>query len=63
METKGWLQSKTMWFNVLSLVAGGSGYVAGAMSAHPTLVCILVIVQAVGNLVLRKFTNTSIAKA
>jgi len=61
METKQWWTSRTMWFNVLSLVAGGAGYSAGALSAYPTLVCVFVIVQAIGNLVLRRITTTAIA--
>lgn len=61
METKGWLASKTMWFNVLSLVVAGSSWGAGALTAHPDLVCALVIIQAVGNLLLRRMTKTVIA--
>ena len=61
MDTKRWLASKTMWFNVLSLVVGGAGWGAGALTAHPDLVAALVIIQAVGNLILRRMTKTAIA--
>ncbi len=62
METKGWLASKTMWFNALSVIVAGASWGAGSLTSHPDLVCILVIVQAIGNLILRRFTNTAIAK-
>lgn len=61
MESKGWLQSKTMWFNIFSIVAGGAGYLSDALSSHPTFVCVLVILQAVGNLILRKMTVKPVA--
>jgi hypothetical protein len=61
METKTLWQSKTVWFNVLSLVIGGAGYGAGALSAYPEVVCALVIIQAIGNLILRRVTKTAIA--
>jgi hypothetical protein len=62
MENKGWLASKTMWFNVLTLVVSGATWGAGALTAHPDFVCVLVIVQAVGNLILRRFTSVPIGK-
>jgi hypothetical protein len=61
METKKWLASKTIWFNVLSLVVAGASWGAGALTAQPDLVCALVIIQAVGNLLLRRMTKTAIA--
>jgi hypothetical protein len=61
METKKWLASKTMWFNVLSLVVAGASWGAGALASHPDLVAALVIIQAVGNLILRRMTHTAIA--
>jgi len=63
MNSKSWINSKTAWYNVLSIVVAGASWGAGSLSAHPDLVCILVIVQALGNLILRKFTNTAIGKA
>ena len=60
MSDKKWYASKTVWFNVLSLVAGVSGWGAGAMTEYPGVVCVLVIIQALGNLALRKMTTTPI---
>jgi len=60
METKKWYASKSVWFNVISLVAGISGWGAGTLTTSPGVVCILVIIQAVGNLLLRKMTTTAI---
>lgn len=62
METKKWYASKTVWVNAIALVAGVSGWGAGTITEYPTLVCVLVIVQAVGNLFLRKMTTTAITK-
>jgi hypothetical protein len=62
METKKWYQSKTVLFNIVSLVAGISGWGAGTLTTSPGLVCALVIIQAIGNLVLRKMTTTAITK-
>ena len=60
METKKRYASKSDWFNVISLVAGISGWGAGTLTTSPGVVCILVIIQAVGNLLLRKMTTTAI---
>jgi hypothetical protein len=57
---KKWYQSKTVWFNMISLVAGVSGWGAGTMTSYPEIVCVLVIIQALGNLVLRRMTSTSV---
>jgi hypothetical protein len=62
METKRFFLSKTIWFNVISIVAGVSGWGAGTLTTSPGLVCTLVIIQAVGNLLLRKMTTTAITK-
>jgi hypothetical protein len=61
MESKSMFASRTVWFNLLTLVVGGASYGAGALSAYPELVCALVIIQAIGNLVLRRITKTAIA--
>jgi uncharacterized membrane protein YtjA (UPF0391 family) len=60
MESKKWYQSRTVIFNIISLVAGVSGWGAGTMTSYPEIVCALVIIQAVGNLVLRRMTSASI---
>jgi hypothetical protein len=62
MDTKKWYTSKSIWFNVISLVAGVSGWGAGTMTSYPEIVCALVIIQAVGNLVLRRMTTTAVTK-
>jgi hypothetical protein len=60
METKPFWQSRTMWLNTIALVAGVAGWGAGTITSYPGVVCILVIIQAVGNLLLRKMTTTAI---
>jgi hypothetical protein len=60
MSNKPWYTSKTIWFNAISLVAGVSGWGAGTMTSYPEIVCVLVIIQAIGNLILRRMTSTPI---
>lgn len=57
------LQSKTVWFNVLTVLAGVAGYVAGheAMQNYETIVPIFVAVQGAVNIVLRFLTSKPIA--
>jgi hypothetical protein len=57
---KSILLSKTIWVNILSLVATGTGFATGTLTQYPTLVCVLVLVQAVANLVLRLMTKESV---
>jgi hypothetical protein len=55
--TKGFLTSKTLWINTISLVATGTGFFAGALTSHPDLVCWLVLIQAAANIMLRFMTK------
>ena len=49
--------SKTLWFNGLSLLATGAGFLSGNLSAHPEIVTALVLIQALANIVLRLVTK------
>lgn len=58
--SKSFWTSKTLWVNGITLLATGTGFFAGALSAHPDLVCWLVLVQAVANLILRWVTKVPV---
>jgi len=62
-DTKSPLASKTVWFNILTLVAGVAGYIAGAdaMSQYPAVIPIFVAVQGAVNIVLRFLTSKPLA--
>ncbi len=53
--------SKTLWFNGLSMLATGAGFLSGSLAAHPEIVTVLVIVQALANIVLRFVTVEPVA--
>ncbi len=59
---KSFLASKTLWFNGLSLVATGAGFLSGNLSAHPEIVTALVIIQALANILLRMVTTQPVTK-
>ncbi|MFA5345369.1 MAG: hypothetical protein WC315_03765 [Candidatus Omnitrophota bacterium] len=59
--TKSIFASKTLWVNTISLVATGTGFFAGALTAHPDLVCWLVLIQAAANIVLRFMTKEPVS--
>lgn len=48
--------SKTLWFNGLTMLATGIGFVSTNLAAQPTIVATLVLVQALCNIVLRFMT-------
>jgi hypothetical protein len=59
---KTWWQSKTLWFNIVTLILGVLGAVLGVVKTE-LWVIILTAVIALGNGVLRIwFTDTGIAK-
>lgn len=55
---KKWYQSKTLWVNVLTLVAGTVGYIAGhdLIADHSSVVALLVAIQGGVNVALRFVT-------
>lgn len=59
---KKWFNSKTIWFNLLSVVATSTGWFIGVLTGHPYLVVSLVLLNAIANMVLRFSTKTSITK-
>ncbi len=64
MEPKDWFRSKTLWLNVLALVAVAAGFVAdntGALSLPPQTAVWATLVLALANAGLRLYTNTPIA--
>lgn len=56
------VSSKTVWFNILSLVAGVCAYVAGAeqLAEYPAVAPIFVAVAGAVNIVLRFMTTEPI---
>ena len=59
---KRWYQSKTVWVNLLTLLAGTVAYVAGneLVADNASFVAALVALQGGVNVVLRLVTSTSI---
>lgn len=55
---KKWYESKTVWVNVLTLVAGMVGYLAGhdLIADHASAVAVLVAIQGGVNVALRFVT-------
>jgi predicted membrane channel-forming protein YqfA (hemolysin III family) len=59
---KQWYQSKTLWFNIITLVVGVVAAILGLVETK-VWVIILTAVNALGNGVLRIFfTNSAVAK-
>jgi hypothetical protein len=57
---KAWYKSKTLWFNVITLILGILGAIAGIVESR-TAIVVLVAFEALGNGVLRIwFTDTAI---
>ena len=55
---KKWYQSKMLWVNILTLIAGGLGYFAGhdLIQDHASVMALLVAVQGGVNVALRFVT-------
>ena len=55
---KKWYQSKTLWVNILTLLAGGLGYFAGhdLIQDHASVMALLVAIQGGVNVALRFVT-------
>jgi len=62
---KPWYLSKTIWINLLTLLAGLLGYLLGhdVVQDYPTMISILVAVQGAINILLRIVTSQSIGKS
>lgn len=58
---KSVFQSKTVWFNVLTLLVAIIGTVIDSNFLSPNLLKIFGVVLAVGNTILRFFTTTAIS--
>lgn len=56
VQTKGWYASKTVWFNILTLVGVAAAYRGFDLSADD-LVALSVACSSVGNIVLRFITD------
>ncbi len=57
---KKWYQSRTLWFNLLTLVVSLGGELTHAFSFNATTLKIIGIVVLVGNAILRLMTTTAI---
>jgi hypothetical protein len=62
MDPKSPLASRTVWFNILTLVAGVAAYVAGSdvMAEYPAVVPVFAAVAGAVNIVLRFLTSKPI---
>jgi hypothetical protein len=59
---KKWFESKTLWFNIITLVLGVTGAVVGIIRSEEWII-ILAVVNALGNGILRIwFTESAIVK-
>jgi len=57
---KNFVLSKTLWFNALTGLVWLSGALLDLLTAHPYLIVTLVIIQTVGNGILRIATKTGL---
>lgn len=57
---KKWFNSKMIWFNILTLVATGTGWAIGYLTAYPKTVAALMLASAVSNILLRFLTELKI---
>ncbi len=58
---KKWYQSKTLWFNILTVLVGTVGELTNVITMDAKTAQIFAAVLAVGNFILRFLTTTSIA--
>lgn len=62
MNAKPWYASRTLWFNIVSLVVAVAGVLLDPQLAlSPAVMTTLTVVITVGNMVLRALTNQPIA--
>ena len=59
MDTKKSWQSKTVWLNAVTLAVGVATYLTtnDIVRQHPVAIAVLIVLQSVGNLVLRFATS------
>jgi len=59
---KKWYLSKTLWVNLLTLLAGLLGYLLGQdlVQEYPALVSVFVAIQGFVNIILRLVTSKAI---
>lgn len=57
---KPWYASKTMWFNILTILGTGTGWALNYLTPFPWVVVGLVIAQAGINIALRFVTKKAI---
>ena len=57
---KKWYQSKTLWFNILTAAVAVIGQVTNTIPLSASAMKIFAVVLAVGNMLLRLITTTSI---
>jgi len=67
MDTKPWYKSKTMWFNIATVVAAGTAFVSSNPAAFlPFLpeqsAPVILAVVGVINVMLRAVTTTGVSK-
>ena len=60
MSTKPWYLSKTVWFNVITIVVGIIGQVTNAFELNASVLKVFGIVLSVGNLLLRFLTTSTL---
>lgn len=60
---KNWYQSRTLWFNLLTLIVSIGGELTHAFSFNEQTLKVIGIIVLVGNSVLRLFTNTGIGSS
>ena len=60
MSTKPWYLSKTVWFNVITIVVGIIGQVTDAFTLNAQTLKVFGIVLSVGNVLLRFLTTSTL---
>jgi hypothetical protein len=62
MDAKSCWKSKTIWLNGIVLATAVAGFLTTheIVREHPVVVAVLVVLQAVGNLVLRFVSSTPV---
>lgn len=62
MQAKPWYTSRTLWFNVISLIVAGAGLLLDpALALDARTVGLATGVMTIGNMALRMLTNQPIA--
>jgi len=60
MSTKPWYLSKTVWFNVITIVVGIIGQVTDAFTLNAQTLKVFGIVLSAGNVLLRFLTTSTL---